>query len=326
MGVPSPLPRTQSPSSRVTKAAPRRAGRGRRGGLVTQDLGCVQKQRGRLRRALSEPSVPAARPLGVTRRPAILELAGRSAPFRPPSPRLLSPLAARPLLRALQALAGPLLSPPARGSAELVARLCPRHRPPSPPHTHTHTLVSPTPHPSPPAAPRTLENTAERTAPTTATAARRSPPARATSSGRLATFPNSTTAARRRCRHCSSLRAFHPPQTPETNRGAKKSSFPSPMPPPRSPTPPPTPGTSWLARGNSPPPGGKERGGGDSRISSPPPPPHPPHPFPLALALSPPSHPGLCCPHPHPHPGVATAGPRTGLEGCPGSSGAQTRS
>lgn len=204
---------------------------------MTQDLGCVQKQRGRLRRALSEPSVPAARPLGVTRRPAILELAGRSAPFRPPSPRLLSPLAARPLLRALQALAGPLLSPPARGSAELVARLCPRHPPPRH-HTHTHPwttasiLVSPTPHPSPPAAPRTLENTAERTAPTTATAARRSPPARATSSGRLATFPNSTTAARRRCRHCSSLRAFHPPQTPETNRGAKKASFPSPMPPP----------------------------------------------------------------------------------------------
>ena len=141
MGVPSPLPRTQSPSSRVTKAAPRRAGRGRRGGLVTQDLGCVQKQRGRLRRALSEPSVPAARPQGVTRRPASLELAGRSAPFRPPAPRLLSPLAARPLVRALQALAGPLLSPPARGSAELVALLCPR-RPPRPPattHTHTHT-------------------------------------------------------------------------------------------------------------------------------------------------------------------------------------------
>ncbi|CAI9175357.1 unnamed protein product [Rangifer tarandus platyrhynchus] len=122
MGVPSPLPRTQSPSSRVAKAAPRRAGRGRRGGLVTQDLGCVQKRRGRLRRALSEPSVPAGRPLGVTRRPASLELAGRSAPFRPPSPRRLSPLAARPLLRALQALAGPLLSPPARGSAEPSSR------------------------------------------------------------------------------------------------------------------------------------------------------------------------------------------------------------
>lgn len=228
VGDGGPAASARNPNALVPRIAGRssRTGRSRRGGLMTRDSGSVQKESWRVRRALSAAQCPAARPLGVTRRPASLELTGRRAPFRPPS-RRLSPLAARRFPRARRASCLPTCP-----------RLCGARNSALPaPDAHTPRLQPPppAPHPSPPAVPRSPESTAERTAPTTATAARRSLPARATSSGRLATFPNSTTAARRR-RHCGSLGAYHPPQTPDTNRGSKTLSSPARPPTPRSPS------------------------------------------------------------------------------------------
>lgn len=226
---------TRRPSPRAPQAAPRRAGRGRRGGLARRrrEPGCVRES-GRLRRAPSPrpraPRQPA--PWGsLGAPPALSSGAAERAPSRPPSPRRPPPLAARPPRPALHAPAGPLLLPTCprrlRGRGETLLRLGAHTHPatpaPSPPPPGSPTPRLPPP-PTPVLPPRRRAPPSERTAPTTAAAPGRSPPARATSRGRRrATFPNSAAAAR--------LPRSPPPTANPRNKPSTKKCLPSLLPP-----------------------------------------------------------------------------------------------
>lgn len=257
---------------------------------MTWDPGCTQQESRRLSCALSAAPSSDSPPPG-----------GNSAPCQPgvlgskrALPALSAPpsrLAASPPRQGLGALARPPLSPPAERICGTRGSVLPVP-PPIQPQDH-----------GPPLSPlsrgsgRALGPSAQRPLPQPPLGAARSP--RAT--------------CKRLPRNFSQLHRGRqppllppPPSEPATLSKPQKQTQaerrPSPARSPRS-LPPPAPGNSWLARGDSPPPGGEGRGGGHTLL--------PPHPFTFTLARSPPSHPAFCCPHPHP--GVATAGPGAGL-------------
>lgn len=290
MGVPSPCPRLNRPLPRDQgRSTPGRAGKAPGRVEATRNLHLRPKQRGRLRRALSEPSAsPQPRPLRGHSAPChhtwssqagarpfsllLLDCCRHAGSRAPPTPRSGAPGASSlPTARLLGLSWLDSAAPP----------------PPSPPHTHTHTpglrltLVSPTPTPVLPPR-RCMENTAERTAPTTATAARRSRQPR-NYSGRLWHY-NSPRLPRRRPATVAPP-SLPPTPNPRNKPRREKSSFPSPM-PPSIPMPLHTQVKLVGQRQLSCP--GEGEGRGSSHLSLPPPHHHTPPtpPFPLALALS----------------------------------------